>query len=261
MVSSLFASYPSLPLEQVVTFGATTIVAPHPDDESLGCGGLLALLRQAGVPVWCVLVTDGTMSHPNSRKFPAPARQALREQELRTALAILGVEPQQLLPLNLPDGAAAGPDTPVGRAAVQRLVSFWRQHPPATVLVPWRRDPHPDHRATSLLVRAALAQLPALPRVLEYVVWAWERATPTDLPTPGEVRGWQLSIGAVLEQKQQAMGAHHSQLPGSPIDDDPDGFTLSTAMLAHFTQPTEIYLEATDGYFSSQAPATHAAQP
>ncbi|WP_139924626.1 PIG-L deacetylase family protein [Hymenobacter sp. DG01] len=261
MVSSLFASYPSLPPEQVATFGPTTVVAPHPDDESLGCGGLLALLRQAGVPVWCVLITDGTMSHPNSQKFPAPARQALREQELRTALSILGVAAQHLLPLHLPDGAVPPPDTAAGAAAVQRLVAFWQQHPPATVLVPWRRDPHPDHRATSLLVGAALAQLPTLPRVLEYVVWAWERATPTDVPQPEEVRGWQVDVTPVLEQKQQAIGAHHSQLPGSPIDDDPGGFTLSTAMLAHFTQPTEIYLEATDGYFSSLAPATHATQP
>ncbi|RPD47203.1 PIG-L family deacetylase [Hymenobacter sediminis] len=251
MVSALFASYPFLPLEQIATLGATTIVAPHPDDESLGCGGLLALLRQAGVPVWCVLATDGTMSHPNSQKFSAPARQALREHELRTALSVLGVAAQHLLPLNLPDGAAPTPDTAAGAAAVQRLVAFWEQHPPATVLVPWRRDPHPDHRATSLLVRAALLQLPTPPRVLEYVVWAWERATPSDLPRPEEVQGWQLNITSVLEQKQQAIGAHHSQLPGSPIDDDPSGFILSTAMLAHFTQPTEIYLEATDGYFSS----------
>lgn len=201
------------------------------------------------------------MSHPHSQKFSAAARQALREQELRTALAVLGISPDHLLPLGLPDGAATGPDTASGQVAVQRLVAFWKQHPPATVLVPWRRDPHPDHRATSLLVQAALAELPTPPsRVLEYVVWAWERAAPADVPQPTEVRGWQLDIAPVLAQKQQAIAAHRSQLSGSPIDDDPTGFTLAPTMLAHFAQPTEVYLEAVDGYFSSLALATHATQ-
>ncbi|WP_460620407.1 PIG-L deacetylase family protein [Hymenobacter tenuis] len=232
-----------LPPEVVAALGPTMVIAPHPDDESLGCGGTLVLLRQAGLPVWCVLVTDGTMSHPNSRKFPAPARQALREQELQDALAALGVAPGALLPLGLPDGAVPSPTSPEGLAAVQQLLESIHQHKPATLLVPWRRDPHPDHKDTSHLVQAALAQLPQPPRLLEYVVWAWERAAADELPRPAEVQGWQLDIGSVLGQKQQAIAAHRSQLHGSPIDDDPTGFTLSPGMLAHFAQPVEILLE------------------
>ncbi|UOQ75867.1 PIG-L family deacetylase [Hymenobacter sp. 5516J-16] len=242
--ASPFSSYPIRPAATAAALGPTVIVAPHPDDESLGCGGLLALLREAGQPVWCVLVSDGTMSHPNSQAFPPAARQALREQELRDALSILGVEPTALLTLQLPDSQVPLPDTPAGFAAVQQLQEFLREHQPATLLVPWRRDPHPDHRATSQLVAAALAGLPAAPQRLEYVVWAWERATPAEWPHPEEVVGWQLDIRSVLEQKQRAIAAHRSQLPGSPIHDDPTGFTLAPSMLAHFQAPTEVYLEA-----------------
>ncbi|MCA8832826.1 PIG-L deacetylase family protein [Hymenobacter pini] len=244
---STFSStqYPLLPAVTAATLGPTVVIAPHPDDESLGCGGLLALLRQAGQPVWCVLVSDGTMSHPNSVKFSAPARQALREQELRTALTALHVPAEALLCLHQPDGAVPMPEQPAGAAAVRKLATFLQQTQPATVLVPWRRDPHPDHRATFQLTQAAIQHLPSPLRLLEYVVWAWERAQPADLPQPEEVSGWQLDISPVLEQKQQAIAAHQSQLPSSPIDDDPTGFTLAPAMLAHFAQPTEVYLEAT----------------
>ena len=154
-----FQTLPLRPAEYAATLGPTVIIAPHPDDESLGCGGLLALLRQASVPVWCVLVSDGTMSHPNSTKFPPAARQALRETELRLALAELGVGSHLLQTLHLPDGAVPTPDTLAGAAAVRQLHNFLRQIGPKTILCPWRRDPHPDHRATSELVRAALATL------------------------------------------------------------------------------------------------------
>lgn len=238
-----FRTLPLRPASYAATLGPTVVIAPHPDDESLGCGGLVALLRQAAVPVWCVLVSDGTMSHPHSVKFPPAARQALRQQELESALAELGCTPDSLLPLNLPDAAVPLPDAPLGAAAVRQLTDFLRHTRPATVLCPWRRDPHPDHRATSALVRAALAELPQPPRLLEYVVWAWQRAAPDDLPQPGEATGWRLDVGPVLAQKQRAIAAHRSQLAPGIIDDDPTGFLLSADMLAHFAQPFEAYLE------------------
>ncbi|SDY49153.1 PIG-L deacetylase family protein [Hymenobacter psychrophilus] len=240
-----FNALPLQPVTYAATLGPTVVIAPHPDDESLGCGGLLALLARAQVPVWCVLMSDGTMSHPNSARFPAPARQALRETELRLALAELGLNPANLLTLRLPDSQVPGPDAPAGAAAVARLVEFFQEKQPATVLCPWRRDPHPDHRASSQLVRAALAQMLPSPRLVEYLVWAWERAAPADLPQPGEVSGWQLNISSVLAEKQRAIAAHASQLPGSCIDDDPAGFTLAPTMLEHFENPIEVYLEAT----------------
>lgn len=236
-------NFPQLSTADLAALGPIVVVAPHPDDESLGCGGLLALLRHQGTPVECVLVSDGTMSHPGSTKFAAAARQQLREKELREALAVLGLGPDSLHTLRLPDGAVPGPEDGAGPAAVAALAQLLEQAQAATVLVPWRRDPHPDHRATSRLVAAALARLPRPPRRLEYVVWAWERAAPDDLPQPGEVRGWQVDIAAVLDQKQQAIAAHRSQLPGGPIDDDPAGFTLAPAMLSHFARPVEVFLE------------------
>ena len=244
--SSPFLTYPGRPASFAASLGATVIVIPHPDDEALGCGGLLALLRQAGQPVAAVLTSDGSMSHPHSRDFSAVARRELRYAELRHALSELGVDNSDanLRYLHLPDSRVPAEGQPGFAEAVTQLADFLREQQPDTVLVPWRRDPHPDHRATSQLTAAALAQLDQPPRRLEYVVWAWERAAPDDLPRPEEATGFQLDIAPVLAQKQRAIRAHRSQLAPGIITDDPSGFLLSDQMLAHFAQPTEVFLEA-----------------
>ena len=241
-----FSDYPMRPGSFVSSLGTTVVIAPHPDDEALGCGGLLALLRQAGQPVAAVLVSDGTMSHPNSALFSAPARQAVRAAEFRHALTILDIDEAEPLLLGLPDGRVpASPAEPGFTEAVVRLREFLERQQAATVLVPWRRDPHPDHRATAQLVQATLAAMPRPPRRLEYVVWAWERAAPEDLPTPADaVQGFRLDIGAGLGPKQRAIAAHRSQVAPGVFTDDAEGFLLSPEMLAHFAAPYEVYFEA-----------------
>ncbi|MBC7923584.1 MAG: PIG-L family deacetylase, partial [Ferruginibacter sp.] len=127
--------------------------------------------------------------------------------------------------------------------AADRFRQHLLAHPPDTVLVPWRRDPHGDHRATGQLVHRALAGFPSRPRVLEYPIWVWALARPADWPAAGEVQGWRLDIRDVQTLKQRAIAAHQSQLT-ELIDDDPDGFRLTPAVLTHFEHPWEVFLEA-----------------
>ncbi|MBF9237062.1 PIG-L family deacetylase [Hymenobacter sp. BT683] len=241
-----FSAYPIRDASFVASLGATVVIAPHPDDEALGCGGLMALFHHAAMPVAAVLVSDGSMSHPASQLFSGPARRAVREAEFRHALSILGTDAQEPLLLGLPDGRVpASAEEPSFAEAATQLREFLEQYQAATVVVPWRRDPHPDHRATSQLVQAALAGMATAPRLLEYVVWAWERAAPADLPTDADkVTGFRLDIGAVVAQKQRAIAAHRSQVTPGVFTDDPGGFLLSAEMLAHFSSPYEVFFEA-----------------
>lgn len=153
MVEQLLLTSTESPLYSVgeIAVKRALIVAPHPDDETLGCGGAIALLRSIGCDVSVLVVSDGTLSHPNSKKYPPLALRELRESETIAALAILGVEAKAITFLRLPDGAVANnnPD----------LSSYLTQVAPEIVFLPLRYDPHPDHRASFELVSNALTSL------------------------------------------------------------------------------------------------------
>jgi len=249
LAGSPFADAAALPLrppETVRSFGTTLVVAPHPDDESLGCGGAIGLLRRYGQHVHVVFVSDGVLSHPHSRRYPAARLRALREDEARGALDVLGVPRARVSFLRLPDRGVPLEDAPGFADAVARLRAMVEKTAPATVLTPWRRDPHPDHRATSALVAAVLEGHGGM-RVLEYPIWLWLLAEDGDAPRPSDaMTPWRLDITPLLERKQEAIATHRSQTTDL-IDDDPDGFRLEPEMLDHFAHPWEIYLERGEG--------------
>ncbi len=224
--------------------GSTLVVAPHPDDESLACGGAIARLVDLGVRVAVAFVSDGSKSHPNSRSHPGPALRALREAEAREALRALGLDPVggHVAFFALPDTAVPAEGAEGFTGAVELASAFCRAHDPSTLLVPWRRDPHCDHRASRSIFLAAARGLPRPPRVLEYPLWAYEASDPAVLPRAGEVVAHRMDVAAVLPRKREAIAAHSSQTTRL-IDDDPGGFLLTPEVLAHFDSPWEVYLE------------------
>ncbi|MBV8886447.1 MAG: PIG-L family deacetylase [Chroococcidiopsidaceae cyanobacterium CP_BM_RX_35] len=228
--------------ETVAQFGSTLVVAPHPDDESLGCGGVIALLRSFDCAVSVLVISDGTRSHPRSRKYPALALRALRETETQSALAILGVEASQVTFLGLPDGAVPNSGAAGFEQAVARCCDCLAALAPKTIFLPWRLDPHPDHRAAWQLMRKVIADLHLAPIIVEYPIWDWDPEQRDSLPTPNQVTGWRLDISRVLELKLQAIATYRSQTTDL-IDDDPEGFRLQPEMLANFAHPWEVFLE------------------
>ena len=238
------------------------IVAPHPDDETLGCGGAIALLRQLNIPVKVLVVSDGTKSHPNSLTYPPPKLKQLRERESLAALAILGVAPEAVTFLGLPDGAVPMrrgvlKDTPIrGQAASHnegtgrqedwetdvfaRCDRYLKATTPSIIFLPWRKDPHRDHRASWQLFITAINNLTNPPRIIEYPIWDWDSKQRGDFAN--SVNAWRLDISSVLELKRQAIAQYRSQI-SDLIKDDPNGFRLTPQMLQNFTQPWEIYLE------------------
>lgn len=230
---------PFAPLERILAPGGLVVLAPHPDDESLGCGGLLAAAVAAGRAVAVVFVSDGGASHPHSRRYPRPALRRLREEEALAALATLGLPPGAARFLALPD--AAVPDAgPAFGAALDAILEAARAVGAGTLLATWGQDPHCDHAATDAMAAAAALRMPGLRR-LAYPVWG--HTLPPETPVPGGgPRGARLDIAAQLPAKRRAIAAHRSQTTRL-IDDDPEGFVLDDAMLARFDRPFEIFLE------------------
>ena len=217
------------------------ILAPHADDESLGCGGLIAALCRAGAPPLVLVLTDGTGSHPGSLAYPAPRLAAVREAEARDAVRLLGRPPDRIRFAGQRD-TAAPVSGPAFDAAVDMVEALCRADGTGTVLVPWRHDPHCDHEAAHLLAAAAAGWLGL--RHLSYPVWGW--TLPADHPLPALPRGLRLDIGADLALKGAAIRAHRSQY-GGLILDDPLGFTLPDGLLRVFERPWEAFLHQERG--------------
>jgi len=239
-LADLFA-LPLKPAETVLSWGKTLVVAPHPDDESLGCGGAIALLRRFEVEVKVLVLSDGTLSHPNSRKYPPEKLRDLREREMGNALEILGVSSADTTFFRYTDRSVPSETSDDWNKAAGKCRDYLRKIQPETILVPWRRDPHPDHRAAFSLIKAADYSA----KIIEYPIWLWEIAESADAPKFSEVRAWRLNIGSVFDKKQRAIRAHESQITDL-IDDDPGGFRLTPEILRNFADDWEVYLEKND---------------
>ncbi|MPY67345.1 PIG-L family deacetylase [Deinococcus sp. SDU3-2] len=216
--------------------GPVWVVSPHPDDEALGCGGLIAALSGAGQEVWVLLLSDGGLSHPNSQTYPRERLAGARLAEWRAGLAELGVPGARTRALGLPDGelhACAG-------AIAGGALAAFREAPPGTLLLPWARDPHPDHRAAWAPLLSAARAFPAVRR-LAYTVWLEERGESADHPRPGETRPLTLDVRPWLAPKRRAILAHRTQL--GLIADDPHGFTLPATLVERALSGTETYHE------------------
>jgi LmbE family N-acetylglucosaminyl deacetylase len=231
---------PFADLDSVTETRSILVVAPHPDDESLGCGGLIAKARKRGCEVNVVILSDGTGSHPNSKRFPADALRALREQEAQAAAAALHVPQPALTFLRLRDQFVPreGGDA---QAVAARITTIARNSGADAMFVTWAHDPHGDHQAAHAIAQLAAQHLPGC-MLYSYPVWGW--SLPPDNPVGrSPPRGFRLDIAAELPAKRRAIAAHRSQTTPL-IDDDPHGHHLPAEMLKRFDRPFEIFLES-----------------
>ncbi|MGH1569996.1 PIG-L deacetylase family protein [Methylobacterium sp. P31] len=217
--------------------GGLVVVAPHPDDESLGCGGLIAAARAAGRRVHLVVISDGCGSHTHSRLYPPEKLRTLRESETVRALAVLGLTAADVTFLRLPD-AHVPSEGPVAEAAAGAVAQAVVACGASAVFVTWRHDPHCDHKAAAAIVGLARPQMPGV-RVYEYPVWGW--TLPPETEVGAAPTGARLDVSAYRETKTRAVAAHESQTTDL-ISDDPQGFRLEPAMIDRLCGPYERFV-------------------
>jgi LmbE family N-acetylglucosaminyl deacetylase len=145
--------------------------SPHPDDETLACGGTIAKKIIEGNEVFIVVMTDGR--HAFSKLLgittsPSPDKlQQIRKQELVSALGILGVPKGNLLFLDFEDGTLEESL----RAAEKRVTQIIKAILPTEVYFPYAQDDHQDHRATNSIVKNSLACTGFKVKTLEFSVY------------------------------------------------------------------------------------------
>ena len=168
------------------------VLAPHPDDETFGCGGALALHAKAGDPVKVVCLTNGAKGDA-SGKHDKKEYVKLRQNEAVKACARLGVTDLEFWPYE--DRSLAG-----SRGALRRIIDLLEDFRPEIVYVPSPLEFHPDHRAACVLLYDAIHSYAP-----DFDVAFYELGQPVRVNRLVDITG-------VSDQKAQAVGAYKSQL-------------------------------------------------
>lgn len=232
---------PLVSLEDLVPqWRRLVVVAPHPDDEVVGCGGLLSLLvarHRAGLPpgraiapaVDVIGVTSGEASHPGSSRWTPERLATQRRQERLSGLRRLGLH-MPVEEFGIPDGTVAAHERHLADELTRRL----RRND--VVLTTWRLDGHSDHEATGRACARAAEIAGAT--LLEMPVWAWHWARPGDAVVPWHrMRRLPLTARA-LRDKRAGLAAHRSQL----LADDDRPPVLFPEAVNRLLRPFEFFL-------------------
>ncbi|WP_169925977.1 PIG-L family deacetylase [Serinibacter salmoneus] len=192
--------------------GPTLVLAAHPDDETIGAGGLIAELALLGRPPLVVIATDGAAAAGEVDGALAERRA----EELREALEQLapGLEPVLLA---LPDG-----EVREHRADLTaRLAALLEEQEPSitTIVAPWRDDAHRDHR----ILGEVAAELAATrgTTLWEYPLWMWHWATPETPQVPWARMHRLLLQGEAAARRARAVDCHTSQVTPSAAGEPP----------------------------------------
>lgn len=202
------------------------VVAPHPDDETIGAHTMMTRLRRRGVRIHVIVVTDGAASHPSSPSWPRQRLVAERRRESRRALRQIGVAADAVTFLDLPDGRL---HTRAG-AARRGLAQLVVNRGSTLVVSPSPHDDHPDHRTVA-------ACMDALPRhglrKLTYPVW----------PAGQKVAGARALYLTGQERLAKRCAIRRYRTQTGQITDDPAGFAMTVGQIAAFAGPRELFVE------------------
>jgi N-acetylglucosamine malate deacetylase 1 len=208
------------------------VFSPHQDDETLGCGGLIALKRSCGIPVRVIFLTNGDAYTGNHDASLAQ----IRRQEALAALAILGVVPADVEFWDYPDAQLRQLAAPQQAVLLQQVMRVLAIDANAEIYVPHGIDQHDDHEATYDIVKQAIAQMGQTYPLYQYPIWIFWKAPLFLKLKPRDLTGWRrLNIQAVMPQKQAAIAAHASQIP-----------TLPTGFINRFLRPEELFYVGSD---------------
>jgi LmbE family N-acetylglucosaminyl deacetylase len=216
------------------------VFAPHPDDEVLGCGGLIARKRLEGSPVHVVYLTDGSESHPDHPTVTPEALAELRESEARRAMRLLGVESTALVFLRVRDGALDHLDAAATAELTEKIAGVLKEVRPDEVFLPFHHDGSSEHDAAFRLVASALAQTKTKARIFAFPIWSWWNPLLLIRPLFTSRKVWRSDFLGYENIKQQALALYASQVEPAPPWINP---VLSSEFVSFFSSHEEFFFE------------------
>jgi LmbE family N-acetylglucosaminyl deacetylase len=209
------------------------VFSPHQDDETFGCGGMIARKREQDIPVIVTFLTDGRGSHGSDLNIQNQIIH-IRKQESINALNILGVNPSEIHFLDQLDGSLKKLNPDKKQELINQISELIKFYQPGEVYVPHRKDCHQDHEATYHLVKAAIAQAEITVELLQYPIWVFWRAPLFILLKIQDISlAYRLSITSVQEKKKRAIAIYASQMQSLP-----NGF------IKRFLESEEIFFKS-----------------
>jgi LmbE family N-acetylglucosaminyl deacetylase len=196
--------------------GTTLVISPHADDETLGCGGLIAARAARGLPTEVVFLTDsgGTSGNQTARREQA----RVRHSEALEALSILGVGPASVHFLDATDGQLDKLDHASSEALRSGLGDLVRALNPSEIYLPFLGSHSTEHEAAHGICREVFEEMWWRGRLWEYPVWAWWNPPRFASRCKGKPRPTVLTLGENLAKKRAALLAHASQhAPGGAL--------------------------------------------
>ncbi len=219
------------------------VFAPHQDDETLGCGGVIALKRKQGVSVKVVFLTDGRECYVGA---PAPLPISIeeciqiRQEEALNALKTLGVAASDVIFLNHHDSTLGSFEGEQRQAIVEELRELLMELHPQEVYVPYFNDMHSDHIETHRLVKAAVQSIDQSIELWQYLVWSlWEYSHLNEVVEGKFANLYSVAIDSVREQKNEALRAYRSQYV--PIVENFS--VLPKTLFRFFDTPYELFVK------------------
>ena len=185
------------------------ILAPHPDDETLGAGGLIAALAALDATMTVAFLTDGSGSHVGAPGWSRNRIAQLRANEATAALHALG-HSAPALRLNWRDAAPFERGSPEYTASVRRLVTLCRRRGIRRIVTSWSADPHCDHVAAAALATDVARRLRIRPAF--YGVWGWILPDLDRRLAP--MRATALPVARWRGAQRRALACHRTQLGG-----------------------------------------------
>ncbi len=192
--------------------GPILVIAPHPDDEVLGCAGAICTQLEAGYPVSILYMSDGGASHLGHPTLSRAQLEACRRDEAVASLAALGLTAtaENVYFLHLPDGELDRLSESAASAAEAAIAEKIMRLRPLAVFSPYINDGSTEHAAASALVRRALAATGG-GLLYEYPVWAWWRASRLTERLHRSAQNLRLPMAPFAERRARALACHRSQ--------------------------------------------------
>lgn len=214
------------------------VIAPHPDDEILGCGALMAACAAQGLPVWVIYLTDGGASRPDLTAHERKRLVLQRQDEAIAGLKALGVPSTSALFVGAPDGQLHTSKAHA-KLATYKLHDLILQGSVSSVFVTSQCDAHVDHQSAYALAVRALVSYPGI-QLYTYPVSS--RIDHDACPVSQSIFDIRLNTSSFVGQKRAALGCHVSQLQTQfPIQ----GFTLAPEIVEEMCSAPE-YFQAMD---------------